>query len=169
MTIVVENGRGYQSIEKSSANRLHSDMIALDAVYSPVRRVRYNVGDARVGDNVDLDKLTLTIDTDGSISPVDAFEEAAAILVGQYKALAGKAAEAMGSDNTLVNDGASSLLDMPVEELGLSARTTNALISNDIKTVNDLVSLTDEELDDLKGFGQKAKDEVKARVAELEF
>ena len=161
MTIVIENGRGYQSIEKSSANRLHSDMIALDAVYSPVRRVRYNVGDARVGDNVDLDKLTLTIDTDGSISPVDAFEEAAAILVGQYKALAGKAAEAMGNDNTLVNDGASSLLDMPVEELGLSARTTNALISNDIKTVNDLVSLTDEELDDLKGFGQKAKDEVK--------
>ena len=169
MTIVVENGRGYQSIEKSSANRLHSDMIALDAVYSPVRRVRYNVGDARVGDNVDLDKLTLTIDTDGSVSPVDAFEEAAAILVGQYKALAGKAAEAMDNDNTLVNDGASSLLDMPVEELGLSARTTNALISNDIKTVNDLVSLTDEELDDLKGFGQKAKDEVKARVAELEF
>ena len=169
MTIVVESGRGYQSIEKSSANRLHSDMIALDAVYSPVRRVRYNVGDARVGDNVDLDKLTLTIDTNGSISPVDAFEEAAAILVGQYKALAGKAAEAMDNDGALVNDGASSLLDMPVEELGLSARTTNALISNDIKTVNDLVSLTDEELDDLKGFGQKAKDEVKARVAELEF
>ena len=65
--------------------------------------------------------------------------------------------------------GASSLLDMPIEELGLSARTTNALISNEIKTVNDLVSLTDEELDDLKGFGSKAKDEVKARVAELEF
>ena len=170
MTIVVENGRGYQSIEKSSANRLHSDMIALDAVYSPVRRVRYNVGDARVGDNVDLDKLVLTIDTDGSISPVDAFEQAAAILVGQYKALAGKAAQAIeGDDDIIMGDGASSLLDMPIEELGMSARTTNALISNDIKTVNDLVSLTDEELDDLKGFGSKAKDEVKARVAELEF
>ena len=168
MTVVVETGRGYQSIESSSVNRLHSDMIALDAVYSPVRRVRYNVGDARVGDNVDLDKLTLTIDTDGSITPVDAFEQAAAILVGQYKALAGKAADAM-DDGDVMGDGASSLLDMPIEELGMSARTTNALISNDIKTVNDLVSLTDEELDDLKGFGSKAKDEVKARVAELEF
>lgn len=168
MTVVVETGRGYQSIESSSANRLHSDMIALDAVYSPVRRVRYNVGDARVGDNVDLDKLTLTIDTDGSITPVDAFEQAAAILVGQYKALAGKAADTM-DDGDVMGDGASSLLDMPIEELGMSARTTNALISNDIKTVNDLVSLTDEELDDLKGFGSKAKDEVKARVAELEF
>lgn len=169
MTVVVESGRGYQTIEKSSADRLHSDMIALDAVFSPVRRVRYNVGDARVGDNVDLDKLTVTVDTDGSINPVDAFEQAAAILVGQYRALAGKAAVALDTNDIVVGDGASSLLDMPVEELGLSARTTNALVSNDIKTVNDLVSLTDEELDDLKGFGSKAKDEVKARVAELEF
>ena len=79
ITIVVETGHGYQTIEKSSANRLHSDYIALDAVFSPVTRVRYSVGDARVGDSVDLDKLTLTIDTDGSITPVDAFEEAAAI------------------------------------------------------------------------------------------
>lgn len=169
MTVVVETGRGYQTIEKSSANRLHSDMIALDAVFSPVRRVRYNVGDARVGDSVDLDKLTVTIDTDGSISPVDAFEQAAAILVEQYRALAGKAAVAMDTNDLVLGDGAASLLDMPIEELGMSARTTNALISNEIKTVNDLVSLTDEELDDLKGFGSKAKDEVKARVAELEF
>lgn len=168
LTVVVENGRGYQTIEKSSANRLHSDMIALDAVFSPVRRVRYNVGNARVGDNVDLDKLTVTIDTDGSVTPVDAFEEAAAILVAQYKALAGKAADSM-VDDQMMGDGASSLLDMPIEELGLSARTTNALISNEIKTVNDLVSLTEEEMDDLKGFGAKAKEEVKARVAELEF
>lgn len=169
MTVVVETGRGYQTIEKSSANRLHSDMIALDAVFSPVRRVRYNVGDARVGDSVDLDKLTVTIDTDGSISPVDAFEQAAAILVEQYRALAGKAAVAMDTNDLVLGDVAASLLDMPIEELGMSARTTNALISNEIKTVNDLVSLTDEELDDLKGFGSKAKDEVKARVAELEF
>lgn len=168
LTVVVETGRGYQTIEKSSANRLHSDMIALDAVFSPVRRVRYNVGDARVGDNVDLDKLIVTIDTDGSVSPADAFEEAAAILVGQYKALAGKAADSMSGDQ-MMGDSAASLLDMPIEELGMSARTTNALISNEIKTVNDLVSLTEEEMDDLKGFGAKAKEEVKARVAELEF
>lgn len=171
MTVVVESGRGYQSIEKSSASRAHSDMIALDATFSPITRVRYAVTSARVGDNVDLDKLTITIDTDGSLTPVDAFEEAAAILVAQYQSLAGKAADKLAPavDSMTVGDGASSLLDMPVEELGLSARTMNALISNDIKTVSDLVSLTDEELDDLKGFGSKAKDEVKARVAELEF
>lgn len=170
ITIVVETGHGYQTIEKSSANRLHSDYIALDAVFSPVTRVRYSVGDARVGDSVDLDKLTLTIDTDGSITPVDAFEEAAAILVDQYRVLAGKAYKMIGSDSaTTPAPSAASLLDMPIEELGLSARTSNALISNDICTVNDLVSLSDEEMDDLKGFGNKAKEEVKARVAELEF
>ncbi len=170
ITIVVETGHGYQTIEKSSANRLHSDYIALDAVFSPVTRVRYSVGDARVGDSVDLDKLTLTIDTDGSITPVDAFEEAAAILVDQYRVLAGKAYKMVGGDSaTTPAPSAASLLDMPIEELGLSARTSNALISNDICTVNDLVSLSDEEMNDLKGFVNKAKEEVKARVAELEF
>lgn len=169
LTVVVETGRGYQTIEKSSANRLHSDMIALDAMFSPVSRVRYNVGNARVGDNVDLDKLTVTIDTDGSVTPTDVFEQAAAILVNQYKALAGKTVVSDEGDGTTDSGSTSDLLSMPIEELDLSARTTNALISNEIKTVGDLVSLTDEELDDLKGFGTKAKDEVKARVAELEF
>lgn len=169
LTIVVENGRGYQTIDESTTKRIHSDMIALDANFSPIQRVRYNVEKTRVGDNVDLDKLVVTIDTDGSITPSNAFEQAAAILVEQYKALAGKTVIADDDIATVGTDGASNLLSMPIEELGLSARTTNALISNEIKTVNDLVSLTDEELDDLKGFGAKAKDEVKARVAELEF
>ncbi len=167
--VVVERGRGYQTIEKSSANRLHSDMIALDAPFSPVTRVRYNVEKTRVGDNVDLDKLLVTIDTDGSIAPMDAFEQANAILVAQYKALAGSAVIDNADAADRIENTASDLLAMPIEELGMSARTTNALVSNDIHTVNDLISLTDEEMNDLKGFGTKAKDEVKARVAELEF
>ncbi|MDR1970118.1 MAG: DNA-directed RNA polymerase subunit alpha, partial [Candidatus Nomurabacteria bacterium] len=169
MTFVAENGRGYQTIEESTAKRLHSDMIALDAVFSPVRRVRYVVDKTRVGDNVDLDKLTLTIDTDGSIEPGDAFEQSAAILMAQYEALAGdtrisSAEPAGGSD-----DKATDLLGLPVDELNLSARTTNALISAGVKTVGELVSLSDEELNDLKGFGAKAREEVKDKVAELEF
>ena len=167
--LVVESGRGYQTIEESTTKRIHSDMIAVDAVFSPVRRVRYAVEKTRVGDNVDLDKLTLTIDTDGTIEPAAAFEESAAILVTQYQALAGntsiKADDLIGGDS----DQSVDLLGLPVEELNLSARTTNALISAGIKTVNDLVSLTDEELNDLKGFGAKAREEVKEKVAELEF
>lgn len=168
MTLFVESGRGYQTLEESAAKRTMSDAVALDGVFSPVRRVRYSVEKTRVGDNVDLDKLSLTIDTDGSIEPQAAFEQAAAILAEQYQALAGDTVVAKKAPN-LTNATGNDLLNLPVDELGLSARTTNALINNNIETVNDLVSLTDEQLDELKGFGSKARDEVKARVAELEF
>jgi DNA-directed RNA polymerase subunit alpha len=167
--LVVERGRGYRTIEESSTERLHSDMIALDAVYSPVLRVRYKVESTRVGQMTDLDKLLLMVDTDGSITPENAFEEAAAILVNQYTALAGtttvEAAPALGQNNG--DD--ESMLGLPIEELNLSARTTNALINNDIKTINDLVTMSEEELRDLKGFGSKAFDEVRERIAEMEF
>ena len=89
MHFIVEAGRGYLTIEKSSANRLHSDMIAIDAVFTPVLRSRYKVENTRVGQDTSLQQLTLTIDTDGTITPKEAFEEAAAILVNQYSALAG--------------------------------------------------------------------------------
>lgn len=170
MDIVVDSGRGYRTIEESAAKRTHSDYIALDALFSPVLRVRYKVENTRVGQATDLDKLSLTIDTDGSISPRDAFEEAAAILINQYTALAGstrvEAGPAVGSKNL---DGDAAQLMTPIEDLNLSARTTNALINNDIRTINDLVTLSDTELRELKGFGSKALDEVKEKLAELEL
>lgn len=166
---VVEAGRGYRTIEESGEKRVHSDMIALDAFFSPVQRVRYKVESTRVGQMTNLDKLLLTIDTDGSLSPKDAFEEAAAILVNQYTALAGAtkveaAASLIGSE-----DESSSKLMMPIEEMNLSARTTNALINNDIRTINDLVTLSETDLRELKGFGSKALDEVKDALAGMEF
>ena len=87
--LVVEAGRGYRTIEESSVERVHSDMIALDAVFSPVLRVRFKVDSTRVGQETNLDKLAVTVETDGSVTPREAFEEAAAILVNQYTALAG--------------------------------------------------------------------------------
>jgi DNA-directed RNA polymerase subunit alpha len=169
MDLVVESGRGYETIEEASANRLHSDMIALDAVYSPVLRVRYKVDSTRVGQETNLDKLQLNVETDGSISPREAFEEAAAILVNQYTALAGsttvEAAPALGQDI----EEESSELNTPIEELNLSARTANALVNNEIRTVRDLVTLSEQDLRELKGFGSKALDEVKDKLAELEL
>jgi DNA-directed RNA polymerase subunit alpha len=166
---VVESGRGYQTIEDSSAKRLHSDMIAVDAIFSPVLRVRYKVDNTRVGQETNLDKLSLTIETDGSLTPREAFEQAAAILVNQYTALAGStvvaSAPALGQDK----DGELNELNTPIEELNLSARTANALINNDIRTVHDLVTLSEQDLRELKGFGSKALDEVKDKLAELEI
>ena len=168
MDLVVEAGRGYQTIEQSSEGRLHSDMIALDAMFTPVLRVRYKVDSTRVGDETNLDKLTIVVDTDGTMTPREAFEEAAAILVNQYTALAGsttvEAAPALGQD--LADEG--SELNTPIEELNLSARTANALINNEIRTVRDLVTLSEQDLRELKGFGSKALDEVKDKLAELD-
>jgi DNA-directed RNA polymerase subunit alpha len=167
--LVVEAGRGYQSIEDASKTRLHSDMIALDAMFSPVTRVRFKVDPTRVGQETNLDKLELTVETDGSISPREAFEEASAILVNQYTALAGAttvdSAPALGTEA----EAESNELNTPIEELNLSARTANALINNDIRTVHDLVTLSEQDLRELKGFGSKALDEVKDKLAELEL
>ncbi|MDO4871996.1 MAG: DNA-directed RNA polymerase subunit alpha [bacterium] len=167
MNFVVESGHGYKTIEESSEDRIHSDMIALDAIFSPVLRVRFKVDSTRVGQNSNLDRLDLTVETDGSISPREAFEQAAAILVNQYTALAGsttmEAAPALG-ENT---EEESNELLTPIEDLNLTARTTNALVNNNIRTVHDLINLTEQDLRELKGFGSKALDEVKDKIAEL--
>lgn len=167
--LVIESGRGYQSIETSSAKRVHSDMIAVDAIFSPVLRVRYKVENTRVGQETNLDKLLVSIETDGSLSPSEAFEEAAAILVNQYTALAGSTvvdfAPPLGQDK----DNEKNELNTSVEELDLTARTANALINNDIRTVHDLVTLSEQDLRELKGFGSKALDEVNEKLAELEL
>lgn len=174
MDLIVETGRGYRTIDTSAAKK-PSDMIALDAIFSPVLRVRYKVESTRVGQMTDLDKLIITVDTDGSITPRDAFEEANAILVNQYTALAGQTrveapaplVETAGKSED-GGDEAPALMT-PIEDLNLSARTTNALINNEIHTLKDLFSLSDAELRDLKGFGSKALDEVKEKMAELEL
>lgn len=180
MDLNVEIDRGYRTIEEETL-RKPSDMIAVDAIFSPVLRVRYKVENTRVGQATDLDKLLLTVDTDGSITPQDAFEEASAILVNQYTALAGKTrvpvselptdgSDTDGDGSNMDMDGNEpTALDTSVEDLNLTARTTNALINNDIHTIRDLFTLNDSELKDLKGFGSKALDEVKEKLAELEL
>lgn len=178
MDLVIEVGRGYRTVEEGAAKKA-SDMIAVDAIFSPVQRVRYKVENTRVGQMTDLDKLIITIETDGSITPRDAFEEASAILVNQYTALAGKTRVETGEQlvpssagGTAAVQGGSdepAALNTPIEDLNLSARTTNALINNEIHTIKDLFSLSDAELRDLKGFGSKALDEVKEKLAELEL
>ena len=178
--LTIEVGRGYRTIEEGATKKA-SDMIAIDAVFSPVLRVRYKVENTRVGQATDLDRLLLVVDTDGSITPQDAFEEASAILVNQYTALAGKTRVAnneTAAESGIAQDGEfgndmlgeeTTALSTSIEDLNLSARTTNALINNDIHTIRDLFALNDAELRDLKGFGSKALDEVKDKLAELEL
>lgn len=166
MEIKIEKGRGYVPVESREQEKLEVGMIAVDAIYSPVSRVRYNVENTRVGQMTDLDKLVMEIETDGTITPDEAIRQAAEVLVEHFQVVAGKvtadAAPAGVEDRT-----ESSAAKINVEEINLSPRTTNALINNDVKTVRDLLRLSDSELRELKGFGSKAYDEVKEKIAEL--
>lgn len=177
MDLMVEAGRGYRPLDEQGTGKKISDMIMLDALFTPVLRVRYKVENTRVGQITDLDKLLITITTDGSITPREAFEEAAAILVTQYSALAGQTRiETAGAltaqeEQAPVGDESEEPAELmtSIEDLNLSARTTNALVNNDIHTIRDLLSLSEAELRDLKGFGNKALEEVKEKLAELEL
>lgn len=176
MELLVETGRGYRALDEQGQNKKASDMIMLDALFTPVLRVRYKVENTRVGQMTDLDKLHLTVDTDGTITPRDAFEEASAILVNQYTALAGQTRvevislpEASSEVSMTTDSDEPAELMTSIEDLNLSARTTNALINNEIHTIKDLLSLSEAELRDLKGFGNKALDEVKEKMSELEL
>ena len=168
MEIKVEKGRGYVPVESREAEKLEVGMIAVDALFSPVQRVRYNVENTRVGQMTDLDKLVMEIETDGTITPHEAIRQAAEILVEHFQVVAGNltSEHAAASRDAGTETGAAKI---NIEEINLSPRTTNALINNDIKTVKDLLKLSDTELRELKGFGSKAYDEVKDKIAELGF
>jgi DNA-directed RNA polymerase subunit alpha len=168
MEIKVEKGRGYVPVENREAEKLEVGMIAVDALYSPVQRVRYSVENTRVGQMTDLDRLVMEIETDGTITPHDALRQASEILVEHFQVLTGNPVSAAASAPTEERSEAGAA-KINVEEINLSPRTTNALINNDIKTVKDLLKLSDAELRELKGFGSKAYDEVKEKVAELGF
>ena len=166
MEIKVEKGRGYVPVENRETEKLEVGMIAVDALYSPIQRVRYNVENTRVGQMTDLDRLVMEIETDGTITPHDAIRQAAEILVEHFRVVAGNATAEDASFGA-ASDSDSSSAKINIEEINLSPRTTNALINNDIKSVKDLFKLSDTELRELKGFGSKAYEEVKEKIAEL--
>jgi DNA-directed RNA polymerase subunit alpha len=170
MEIRAEKGRGYVPVEHREDEKLEVGMIAIDALYTPVQRVRFNVENTRVGQVTDLDKLVMEIETDGSVSPADAIAQASQILVEHFSVVAGNEAPVAGGPVATgggSNDVAAAKI--MIEEVNLSPRTTNALLNNDIKSVKDLLELSDSELKDLKGFGAKAYDEVKDKIVELGF
>lgn len=169
MEIKVEKGRGYVPVEARESEKLEVGMIAVDALYSPVRRVRYNVENTRVGQRTDLDRLVVEVETDGSITPLDAVTQAAEILVSHFSVVAGQSVPAQGTAAAVPEAGESSAAKILIEEVNFSPRTTNALMNNDIRTMKDLLRLSDQELKELKGFGSKAYQEVKDKVAELGF
>lgn len=173
MEMVVENGRGYVPASEHSAVDHEIGIIPIDAVYSPVTRVRYEIEETRVGQKTNYDKLTLEIWTNGSISPEMAMVESAKILrkhlnpFVQYTELGGRVNAPAKVGLSGIDPVLESKLNMPLAEFKLSVRATNCLESENIHTVRDLVSRSEDSLMEVRNFGDTTLTEVRDKLDEL--
>jgi DNA-directed RNA polymerase subunit alpha len=179
MYLTIGRGRGYRPAEDNKTADQPIGVIPIDSIFSPVRRVAYQVEPARVGQRTDFDKLTLDIETDGSIDPQAALREAAEILISSLSiftdadrieelrqgpaALSGIENGAGAGGAALVGGrpgGGSPMDDILIEELELGVRSYNCLKRAGIQTVGDLISKSEGELNAIPNFGKKSIDEV---------
>jgi DNA-directed RNA polymerase subunit alpha len=174
MEMVVENGRGYVPATEHSPNIQEIGIIPIDAVFSPVVRVRYDIEETRVGQKTNYDKLTLEIWTNGSVGPEMALVEAAKILRKhlnpflQYNEVGGLVHSPVRSgDGHGSNAAIEAKLNMSLAEMKLSVRATNCLESENINTVRDLVSRSEDELLEVRNFGETTLNEVQQKLSEL--
>ncbi|MBA7704392.1 DNA-directed RNA polymerase subunit alpha [subsurface metagenome] len=181
MEMVVENGRGYvpASERTAAADRFDQELgrVMLDAVYSPVTRVRYTTEDTRVGQRTNYDKLILEIWTNGTITPEMALVQPAKILrkhvnpFVQYfelgeQTVAGQIAEAASQEQAMDEELAKKL-SMPIQELELSVRAGNCLESERVETVGQLAKMTDADLLKIRSFGKTSLREIKRKLADI--
>ncbi len=171
MEMVVENGRGYVAAGDHSPQVQEIGVIPIDAAFSPVRRVRFEVEETRVGQKTNYDRLTMEIWTNGSITPEMAMVEAAKILrkhlnpFVQYNELGGKIfSEARSARMGGLDPATEAKLSMSLAELNLSVRAGNCLESENINTVRDLVTCTEDQLLEVRNFGETTLNEVREKL-----
>src|SRR5918996_1195776 len=173
MEMVVENGRGYVPSTEHSTGDHEIGIIPIDAVYSPVTRVRYEVEETRVGQKTNYDKLTLEIWTNGSVHPEMALVESAKILrkhlnpFVQYAELGPKVHSPVRGSGLGIDGALDQKLNMSMAELKLSVRAMNCLESENINTVRDLVQKTEDQLLEVRNFGETTLTEVREKLTEL--
>ncbi len=167
MDVTVERGKGYAAAERKQTSTTIG-VIPVDAIYSPVRRVAFEVEATRVEVSTDYDRLVLDIETDGSISPREALASAGQTLRGLLALVAELAEEGHGLElgEAGTTTSGSPDLDLPIEDLDLSERPRNCLKRAQINTVGELITRTPEELLSITNFGQKSLDEVLVRLDE---
>jgi DNA-directed RNA polymerase subunit alpha len=166
MELRIAQGRGYVAAA-SSQDAIGS--IPIDAIFSPVKRVTYEVEPTRVEQITNYDKLILDVETDGSMSPTDALSAAGSTLVELFQLFSGVGA---GTGGLVVgpeegDDEVSGVLAQPIEDLDLTVRSYNCLKREAVTTVGELVEKSEDDLLEIRNFGQKSIDEVKAKLEEL--
>src|SRR6476620_5565290 len=173
LTMTIGRGRGYVPAEMNRGHEHTIGVIPMDSIFSPVRRVAYDVEAARVGQRTDYDKLTLDITTDGSVEPKDALAEAAEILIRQLAIFTDLDriegfGEAAPVDGGVTPEAALAhgMENFPIEELELGVRSYNCLKRVGIETIGDLVMKTEQELAAIPNFGKKSIEEVRETLSQ---
>jgi DNA-directed RNA polymerase subunit alpha len=166
--VQIDLGRGYVP---SEVNERYVDIIGtipLDAIFSPVRKVKYTVEPTRVGQRSDYDKLVLEIWTDGTIRPDDALAQAAKIAKDHFSVFINFDENSLGSDDDFDEDDerVRQILNTPVEELELSVRSSNCLKNANIKTIGELTRKTEDDIAKTRNFGKKSLQEIKEKLKE---
>lgn len=169
--LTVERGRGYSPADDRTG-RLPIGELPVDAIYSPVRRVNWEVGYARVGQSTNYDKLILEIWTDGTIAPEDALSASAKILIDHLRHLAGISEESLAAISEEAEEGSrltSEMIETPIENLDLSVRVFNSLKRTGITTVGQVLELLekgDEAVMSIRNFGEKSLEELRQKMHE---
>ena len=166
MELRVEQGRGYQAA--TGAGKEAIGTIPIDAIFSPVKRVTYQVEPTRVEQMTNFDRLILDVETDGSITPQDALSAAGQTLVNLFT-LFSDVGQGPGLDlgPEPGEDEQSGVLAKPIEDMDFTVRSYNCLKREGVQTVGDLVQKSEEDLLEIRNFGQKSIDEVKAKLEEM--
>ncbi len=157
MEFRVEKGKGYRGVDKTRDETAGVDFLQIDSIFMPVRKVNYSVEDARIGEAVEKDRLVMEVWTNGSLTPQEALSQAANILVDLFNPLKEITFEPTEKDDDEDNDPTNQI---PIEELQLSVRAYNCLKRAQINSVADLLDYTQEDLLEIKNFGQKSAEEV---------
>lgn len=169
MEMVADMGRGYNTAEKNKTPNQPIGVIAIDSIYSPVKKVNYAVENTRVGQMVDYDKLTIELWTDGSLEPYEALSLAAKVLTEHLKLFVDLSETAKNTQIMIEKEEnkKEKILEMPIEELELSVRSFNCLKRSGISTVEDLANKTETDMMKVKNLGKKSLEEVIAKLHEL--
>ena len=163
MDLTIENGMGYRPAEHTE--EMPIGVVPVDAIFSPVRRVNYQVEKTRVGQMTNYDKLMIEIETDGTTTAQAALSQAADILVREFGRFAQIGRPAVAGGEAAAVPPSANLLDAPIEELDLPMRAYNSLKRNSITKIGQVLSLSDDEFLRMRNFGQKSLDELKERLA----
>ena len=169
MEIIADKGRGYNSSEKNKKPNQDISVLPIDSIYTPVKKVNYQVENTRVGQMVDYDKLTIEVWTDGSLKAHEALSLAAKVMVGHLELFI-DLSETTKNTQVMVEKEESKkekVLEMSIEELELSVRSYNCLKRANISTVEDLINKSESEMMKVRNLGKKSFDEVTAKLHSL--